>query len=150
MIMPRMTASKSLELEKYWRGYLDGWRRRDLNQREYCELHGLPLKRFGNWRAPLRHEESASVGKPLYRRGAGRRRNFSEADKRRIVEETCCEGASVSGVAKRYGVGTRSLFSWATRISVPALIRRSRIGASAGATMRLLNQRPMEYLSLNR
>jgi hypothetical protein len=50
-----------------------------LNQREYCELHGLPLKRFGNWRATLRHEESASVGKLLYRRGAGRRRNFSGA-----------------------------------------------------------------------
>ncbi len=48
--MPRMTASKSLELETFWRAHLDGWRRSDLNQREYCELHGLPLKRFGNWR----------------------------------------------------------------------------------------------------
>ena len=44
--------------------------------------------------------------------GSGRRRNFSEADKRRIVEETCREGASVSGVARRYGIGTRLLFSW--------------------------------------
>ncbi len=42
----------------------------------------------------------------------GRRRNFSEADKRRIVEETCREGASVSGVARKYGIGTRLLFSW--------------------------------------
>jgi hypothetical protein len=24
-----------------------------LNQREYCEAHGLPLKRFGNWRASI-------------------------------------------------------------------------------------------------
>ena len=115
--MPRMTASKSLELENFWRAHLDGWRRSDLNQREYCELHGLPLKRFGNWRATLRHEEPAGAGKLLYRRGgglkhmskhmpkehpsapsshissarsggSGRRRNFSEADKRRIVEET--------------------------------------------------------------
>ena len=44
--------------------------------------------------------------------GSGRRRNFSEADKRRIVEETCREGASVSGVARKYGIGTRLLFSW--------------------------------------
>ncbi len=139
--MPRMTASKSLELETFWRAHLDGWRRSDLNQREYCELHGLPLKRFGNWRATLRHEEPAGAGKLLYRRGgglkhmskhmlkeissapssyipsarsggSGRRRNFSEADKQRIVEETCREGASVSGVARRYGIGARLLFSW--------------------------------------
>ncbi len=139
--MPRMTASKSLELETFWRAYPDGWRRGDLNQREYCELHGLPLKRFGNWRATLRHEEPAGAGKLLYRRGgelkhmskhmlkeipsapssyipsarsggSGRRRNFSEAEKTRIVEETCREGASVSGVARRYGIGKRLLFSW--------------------------------------
>ena len=155
--MPRMTASKSLELESFWRAHLDGWRRSDLNQREYCELHGLPLKRFGNWRATLRHEEPASAGKLLYRRGgglkhmskhmlkeipsgpsgyipsapsgyiptaqsggSGRRRNFSEADKRRIVEETCREGASVSGVARRYGIGTRLLFSWKQELAPAA------------------------------
>ncbi len=67
--MPRMTASKSLELESFWRAHLDGWRRSELNQREYCELHGLPLKRFGNWRAKLKGEEPASAGKLLYRRG---------------------------------------------------------------------------------
>ncbi len=49
--MPRMMAGKRSELESFWRAHLDGWRRSDLNQREYCELHGLPLKRFGNWRA---------------------------------------------------------------------------------------------------
>ena len=62
MIVPRMTASKNLELESFWRAHLDGWRRSNLNQREYCELHGLPLKRFGNWRAKLRHEEPESAG----------------------------------------------------------------------------------------
>ena len=69
--MPRVTAAKRTELESFWRGHLDGWRRSDLNQREYCELHGLPLKRFGNWRAKLRHEEPASAGKLLYRCGGG-------------------------------------------------------------------------------
>ena len=69
--MPRMTAGKRTELETFWRSHLDGWRLSDLNQREYCELHGLPLKRFGNWRAKLGHEEPAATGKLLYRRGGG-------------------------------------------------------------------------------
>ncbi len=116
-MVPRMTAGKRSELESFWRAHLEGWRRSDLNQREYCELHGLPLKRFGNWRTKLKHEEPASAGKLLYRRGGGirhmsshmtkeivpppsgyipsarsappgARRRFSEADKRRIVEES--------------------------------------------------------------
>jgi hypothetical protein len=49
--MPRLTVAKHSELESFWRSHLEGWRRSDLNQREYCELHGLPLKCFGNWRA---------------------------------------------------------------------------------------------------
>ncbi len=139
--MPRMTARKRSELESFWRAHLEGWRRSDLNQREYCELHGLPLKRFGNWRAKFGHEDDVPREKLLWRRGGGlkhmskhmlkeipsalpsyipsarsgglgRRRNFSEADKRRIVEETCREGASVSGVARKHGIGTRLLFSW--------------------------------------
>ncbi len=72
--MPRMAASKSLELESFWRAHLDGWCRSDLNQREYCEQHGLPLKRLGNWRAKFKHEEPASAGKLLHRRGGGLRR----------------------------------------------------------------------------
>ena len=60
--MPRMTASKGLELESFWWAHLDGWRRSELNQREYCELHGLPLKRFGNWRAKFKHEDPAPTG----------------------------------------------------------------------------------------
>ena len=139
--MPRLTAGKRTELEVFWRAHLDGWRRSDLNQREYCAAHGLPLKRFGNWRATLKHEEPSSTGKLLWRRGgslkpmsepmlketpsalssalpsarsgsSGRRRTFSEADKRRIVEEACREGASVSGVARKYGIGARLVFSW--------------------------------------
>ncbi len=113
--MPRMTTAKRSELESFWRAHLDGWRRSDLNQQEYCELHGLPLRRFGNWRARLNHEEPASAGKMLYHHGGGlkhmsmhmlrenpsapssyipsarsgglgKRRNFRAADKRRIVE----------------------------------------------------------------
>ena len=69
--MARLTAAKRAELESFWRAHLEGWRRSDLNQREYCAAHGLPLKRFGNWRAALRHEETAGEKKLLYRRGGG-------------------------------------------------------------------------------
>ncbi len=79
--MPRMTAGKRSELESFWRAHLDDWRRSDLNQREYCELHGLPLKRFGNWRAKLIHEEPASAGKLLYGRGGGLRHMSSHMTK---------------------------------------------------------------------
>ncbi len=140
--MPRMTAGKRSELESFWRAHLDGWRRSNLNQREYCELHGLPLKRFGNWRAKLKHEEPTSAGKLLYRRGGGLRhmsrhmstketvlapaayipaasatppngrRQFSKADKKRILAEIDRPGGSVSGVAKRYGISVPLLFRW--------------------------------------
>jgi transposase-like protein len=144
-----MTAGKRLELESFWRAHLEGWRRSDLNQREYCELHGLPLKRFGNWRAKLKHEEPASAGKLLYRRGGGLRqmsrhmstketasapatyipsasatppngrRQFSKADKKRILAEIDRPGGSVSGVAKRYGISVPLLFRWKRELAAP-------------------------------
>lgn len=140
--MPRLSTSKRAELEAFWRAHLDGWRRSDLNQRQYCELHGLPLKRFGNWRAKLKGEEPVVSGKLLYRRGGGLshmsghmtykditqssatyipsagslppggRRRFSEADKVRLVEEIDRPGASVSSVARRHGIAVRQLFRW--------------------------------------
>ena len=51
--MSRWPADYRLELEAFWRSHHEAWRRSDLNQREYCEAHGLPLKRFGNWRAKV-------------------------------------------------------------------------------------------------
>lgn len=136
--MPRVSEEKRNELEAFWRAHIQGWCDSALNQKEYCEAHGLPLKRFGNWRAKLRGEVPRSAGKLLYRRGggpelmlkpmlgasespyipssrpgdAGRRRNFGTADKRRIVEEAVRPGATVSGVAKKYGIGSRLLFQW--------------------------------------
>ncbi len=130
--MARLTASRRTELESFWRAHLEGWQRIDLNQREYFALHGLPLKRFGNLRAKLKHEAPATAGKLLWRRGGPLRhmsehrrkevlsvasssipslqslgrRTFNQADKRRLVEETCREGASVSGLARKYGIDT--------------------------------------------
>ncbi|MGH6912153.1 MAG: IS66-like element accessory protein TnpA [Geminicoccales bacterium] len=144
-----MTAGKRSELGSFWRAHLEGWRRSDLNQREYCELHGLPLKRFGNWRAKLKHEEPTSAGKLLYRRGGGlrhmsghmtkeivpppsgyipsarsmppgARRRFSAADKRRVLEEAERPDASVSGVARHYGITARLLFRWKQELAPAA------------------------------
>jgi len=169
------------QLRNFWRGHIEGWRQSDLNQREYCELHGLPLKRFGNWRAELRHEDPAPERKVRWRRGlppghmashmanapavaameepvpapaapavpTGKRRQFSEDDKRRIVEEACQPGASLSGVARRYGVGVRLLFRWKQALGLgaspeePALLSvRITDGAEASADPRSAEMQP--------
>ena len=41
-----------------------------------------------------------------------KRRRYSDAQKRRMVEETLVDGDSVSVVAKRYDVNTNLLFKW--------------------------------------
>ena len=38
--------------ETFWRAHHEAWKRSDLNQRQYCEAQGIPLKAFGNWRHP--------------------------------------------------------------------------------------------------
>ena len=99
--------------EAFWRAHHEAWCRSELNQREYCEAQGIPLKAFGNWRAKFKAEPQPPLRKLLYRRGGlshtlshslshspshmtygpsapivppareGHRRRFSEADKRR-------------------------------------------------------------------
>jgi hypothetical protein len=55
--------------EAFWRAHHEVWKRSDLNQREYCEAQGIPLKAFGNWRAKFMAEPQPPVRKLLYRRG---------------------------------------------------------------------------------
>jgi hypothetical protein len=38
------------------RAHHEDWKRSDLNQRQYCEAEGIPLKAFGNWRAQFKAE----------------------------------------------------------------------------------------------
>ena len=115
-----------------------------LHPREYCQVHDLPLKASGNWRAMFKAEPKPKIAKLLYRRGdlshrlshspshslshmtygsaspgpivppprEGSRRKFNEADKRRIVEEAVRPGASLSEVARHYGIAARVLFRW--------------------------------------
>ena len=145
--MPRLTPERSAELEAFWRSHHEGWIGSSLNQREYCEVHGLPLKRFGNWRARFESEVAARRQGVLYRRGglshmsshmtdrdiepistgyipSGRglpeaRRNFRLTDKRRIVAEATAPGASVSAVARRYGISRRLVFRWKRELVAP-------------------------------
>ena len=127
--------------EAFWRAHHEAWVQSELNQRAYCELYGVPLKAFGNWRAKFKVEPQTPARKVLYRRGRlshafshglshglshdlpmsgpiippareGRRRSFSEADKRQILEEATRPDARFSEVARRYGIAERVLFRW--------------------------------------
>ena len=54
--------------EAFWRAHHEAWKRSDLNQRQYCEFHGLPQKAFENWRQIFRLEPEPPQRKLLYRR----------------------------------------------------------------------------------
>ncbi len=147
--MARVSDQKRAELESFWRAHHEGWERSTLNQREYCELHGLPLKRFGNWRAQFKGEEMVAQAKLLWRRGGGlrhmsshmsdrenepvstgyvptalaapdARRNFRLSDKKRVVAEALAPGASISAVARRYGIDKPLLFRWKRELAPKA------------------------------
>jgi hypothetical protein len=141
--------------EDFWRAHHEAWKRSDLNQRQYCEAEGIPLKAFGNRRANLQPPER----KLLYRRRGlshslshtlshilspslshvaypssrpegpivprpreGHRRRFGEADKRRILEEAARPSASVSDVARLYGIDRRILCRWKQELSPPGFV----------------------------
>ena len=49
--------------EAFWRAHHEAWKRSDLNQRQYCEAEGIPLKAFGNWRAQFKAEPQPPAGR---------------------------------------------------------------------------------------
>jgi len=142
--------------DAFWRAHHEAWRRSDLNQREYCEAQGIPLKAFGNWRAKFKAEPLPAARKLLYRRGRlshslshslshplshmtypssllpdlvvlpareGHRRRFSEADRRRILEEAAQPDASLAKIARRYGIARRVLCRWKQELTAaPAFV----------------------------
>ena len=67
--MPDKSPSRVRYGEAFWRAHHEAWRRSELNQREYCEAQGIPLKAFGNWRAKFKAEPQTPTRKLLYRRG---------------------------------------------------------------------------------
>lgn len=145
--MPKVSSERWAELEGFWRHHHEGWKASALNQREYCELHGLPLKRFGNWRDRFKVEDEVRQAGLLYRRGglghmSGHmsdrengpvstgyipslqaapevRRNFRLSDKKRIVAEAMAPGGSVAGVARRYGIDRPLLCRWKRELAPP-------------------------------
>jgi transposase len=56
--------------------------------------------------------EAPSVRRLEIITGTGRRRQFSDDDKARIVEETLAPGAVVSEVARRHGLTPQQVFTW--------------------------------------
>ncbi|HET8700438.1 MAG TPA: transposase [Nitrococcus sp.] len=52
----------------------------------------------------------------------GHRRRFSEADKRRILEEAAQPDASVAEVARRYGIARRVLCRWKQELASPVFV----------------------------
>src|SRR5437667_11615381 len=73
--------------------------------------------------------------------GAAPRQRRSIAEKRRIVEETWVEGASVARVARAHGVNANQVFGWRR------LYLAGRLG-SASAAMKLLPVRVSESTAL--
>src|ERR1700681_3037510 len=66
--MPDKVLSRERYGEAFWRAHHEAWRHSELNQREYCEAQGIPLKAFGNWRAKFKAEPQPPSPKLLYRR----------------------------------------------------------------------------------
>ena len=141
--------------EAFWRAHHEAWKRSDLNQREYCEAQGIPLKAFGNWRAKSKAEPQPPERKLLYRRCGlshtlshplsptlshvtyptswsegpivppprdGHRRRFSEADKRRILEEAAQPNVSLAQIARRHGIARRVLCRWKQELAPPVFV----------------------------
>jgi hypothetical protein len=70
----------------FWRAHHEAWQQSALNQREYCEAHGIPLKAFGNWRAKFKAEPQPPDRKLLYRR-----RGLSHSRRHSLSHMTCAE-----------------------------------------------------------
>jgi hypothetical protein len=41
--------------EAFWRAHHEAWQQSALNQREYCEAHGIPLKALPRYKASIAH-----------------------------------------------------------------------------------------------
>ena len=69
----------------------------------------------------------------------GHRRRFSEADKRRILEEAAQPDASVAQIARRYGIARRVLCRWKQELTaaVPVFVSVQIPDANAASDLAL-------------
>lgn len=122
-----------------WREHVDAWKKGALSQRAYCRANGLHPKSFGRWLRWFKEEADIAERKRLQRHRrrdrpsdspsatprtmsterpllgvpqVNRRRQFPDLLKRQIVEETLLPGATVSAVARLYGVTPPCVFRW--------------------------------------
>ena len=70
----------------------------------------IGVRLFAKWTLILIDTEGAE------KRGARRRRRFSEAFKREVVEQTLASGASVAGVALKHRLNANLVFTWRRRL----------------------------------
>ncbi|MEQ1867585.1 MAG: transposase [Micropepsaceae bacterium] len=127
------------ELVSFWRQHIEGWKKSDLSQRAYCSAHNLSRRTFQNWRLRFKADDAVAERKLRWRHLRPRRpsvdpsvspmpmapprsflgiprpnrqRQFPDELKRQIVEETLLPGATVSSVARLYGVTPPCVFRW--------------------------------------
>jgi hypothetical protein len=78
--------------EAFWRAHHEAWQQSALNQREYCDAQGIPLKAFGNRRAKFKAEPQPPTMDPWFRRfelEQSQERTYCHADRRdQIQRET--------------------------------------------------------------
>ena len=94
--------------EAFWRAHHEAWLQGELNQREYCEAYGVPLKAFGNWRARFKAEPQTPARKVLYRR-RGLSHTLSHSVSHSLSHMT--KGSLVSGFIPPAREGHRRRFS---------------------------------------
>ena len=61
-----MSSARERYGEAFWRAHHEAWVQSELNQREYCEAHGIPLRAFDNWRVKFKAEPQTPSRKVLY------------------------------------------------------------------------------------
>ena len=123
----------------FWRGHVDAWKKSGVAQRVYCDAYGLSRRTLCKYRARFKADDACAERALSRRRGCrgrpsddpsvdhsamapksppygdlrpGRRRQFPEELKRQIVLETLAPGATVSAVARLYGVTPPCVFRW--------------------------------------
>lgn len=117
----------------------------DLNRNNYVPgtgaTEGSTEKRFET----VTHQVAGSDRKADEARAVHRRRRWTHEEKKAIVFETEGPGASISGVARKYGIAPRLLFSWRHQLSEEmALTTRSGAKIVPISMMKDLEKRIME------
>src|SRR4029079_10135863 len=113
----------------------ENWRQKfrrepDAPQRKLLYRHGRlshPLSprlspHLSHPSSPVTYPSSEADGPIVPPPREGHRRRFSEADRRRILDETVHPGASVAEVARRYGIALRVLRRWKQELTPPAFV----------------------------